>query len=91
MAEFFGKNSEYRNMIDDPYLRMADQRKPFNNCCGFAATGDEILATEEVPQDDIEPVKSQVMNLQAWKYAKTGLAIIGAYVVIKYLYGKIKK
>lgn len=100
MAEFFGRNQtkEYNNMVDDPYLnfrskpnRPAKKRNyPFNasgysNCCGLNATGDEILPEEN------EPVSNSVMKMQAWQYAKTGLAIVGAYVIIKYLYDKFIK
>lgn len=82
-------------MTADPLLtqianrgRLDTQR---NFCaCGLAATGDE-----PIPQAGEEPEKSvntQVHNLQVWSYARTGLMLIGAYVVIKFIYTKyIKK
>jgi hypothetical protein len=56
----------------------------FNNCC--MATGDEAA-----PETPSPTVNKSVQNIQAGKYAKTALALVGAYVVIKFLYGKFKK
>lgn len=89
-AEFWGLNDpEFRNMVNDPYLNAqgkvlnnAGGRDPWKprsrNCCGLNATG-------------AEPVNKAVTKLQAWNYAKTGLALVGAYVVVKYLMAKLKK
>jgi hypothetical protein len=73
--------ANYLNMVDDPYLN-----KRFNNCCGLAATGDS-------PVEEVTPapsVKAKVMNMQAWGYAKTALALVGLYVVVKYAISKFK-
>lgn len=62
-----------------------DTRLQRNFCgCGFAANGDEQPAP-------VETVKSEAMNMQAWQYAKTGLAIVGAFVVIRFIYNKFVK
>lgn len=76
----------------------------FSNCCGLAATGDEALAEEQrlygtnLGPDDLPlqspapaPVDPKVQNLQRWGYVKTGFALVGAYVAIKFLYGKFVK
>lgn len=57
--------------------------------CGLAATGDEPIAPAE--SQEIEPVKAEVMNMQAWQYAKTALALIGIFVVVKFIYSKMVK
>jgi hypothetical protein len=105
MAEFFenrGTNLGYRNMVDDPYLnavrkgnRPPHQRNyPFNacgmnNCCGLAATGDEVVAPVDTAAAPVD--KTKIQSIKTWHYAKTGLAIIGAYVIIKYAISKMKK
>lgn len=77
------KDLNFRNMVDDPYLnRMAN--KPFKNCCGLAATGDGAADEQPLPVP-------KVQNVQAWGFIKTALAVVGAWVVIKYAYGKLKK
>jgi hypothetical protein len=85
---------KFRNIVGDTYLDAMDKRPPLQRdfcACGLAATGeDEIIDAEEVA-DDTKSVKTKAMNLQAWKYFKTGLALVGAYVVIKFLYGKLVK
>jgi hypothetical protein len=96
MAEFFGRNSEFIDTEAEAYhnafghkrgvsphkRKNANPLNPSRNCCGFNATGDETAP---------EPVSKPVMKMQAWQYAKTGLAVVGAYVVIKFLYGKFVK
>jgi hypothetical protein len=89
MADFFDKhnnNGLYFNTVrrDNPAPAQFNNGCGFSNCCGLAATGDE-------PEPDPAPVKANVTNLQAWQYIKTGLAIIGVYVVLKFLYGKFIK
>lgn len=61
----------------------------FNNFCpcGINATGEEP-APEPIPE---ESANKKVINLRAWQYVRAGLAIVGAYVVIKYLITKFKK
>ena len=54
--------------------------------CGLAADGSESGTEQE-----LEPVKSQVMNLQVWRYARTAFALIGIYVVGKFIYSRIVK
>lgn len=100
MAEFFGRNritpeemysynrKDYRNMVDDPYLAQMDMRQPYNNCCGFAATGEEAIMPETTPAPEAAS-NINVNSMQTWQYAKTALAIIGAWVVLKYLLGKM--
>lgn len=80
---------QYRNMVDDPYLAALDRRNSYNDFCGcgaLAASGDEAQTVEE-PENT---VTKEVQNLQFWQYAKMALALVGAYVVLKYLYGKFK-
>jgi hypothetical protein len=98
MGEFFGRDSEnqsYHNAIKKGNMPKPKKHFPlnnacgFSNCCGLAATGDEALPPVESPSP--APVDSKVKNLQRWGYVKTGLALVGAYVVIKFLYGKFVK
>jgi len=88
MAEIFGKNrgQEFRNMVDDPFLRVQTIKSKKLNCCGLAATGEEseVIAPEPIA------IKAKVQNMKAWDYAKTALAIVGLYVVVKYAWGKFK-
>lgn len=99
MAEFFGRNSEspdYRNAIKGNNMPPKPKNHyplnnacgGFSNCCGLAATGDETNAVESPSPAPIDP---KVQNLQRWGYVKTGLALVGAYVAIKFLYGKFVK
>jgi hypothetical protein len=90
------QDNQYRNMVDDPVLNTWAFRKNRNFCaCGLAATGDELQP--DAPEDqaakdtDTEPVKNKVMNLQAWTYIRTGLVLIGLFVVGKYVYTKFIK
>jgi hypothetical protein len=89
------RNDNYRNMIDDPFLNEFGRnvsrnplQRDFSNCCGFAASGEEISTT---PPAVTEPLNTKVMNMQAVRYIKTALAIIGAYAVIKFMIGKFGK
>lgn len=96
MAEIFGKNREqgFRNMVDDPFLKVQGIRnKKSNNCCGFAASGDLGYMAEQPEPTDPEPVaiKAKVQNMKTWDLAKTALAIVGLYVVVKYAWTKFKK
>ena len=86
MAEIFGRNREqdFRNMVDDPFLKVQTIKSKKLNCCGLAASGEEVTDPEPVE------IKAKVQNIKAWDYAKTALAIIGLYVVVKYAYGKFK-
>ena len=70
----------------------------FNNCCGLAATGSEdpsLAGLSTAIQADASNAANNstipVQNIQAWNYFKTGLALVGAYVVIKFLYVKFAK
>lgn len=91
MAEIFGRNSEqnFRNMVDDPFLKKFATNGRVNshkNCCGLAATGD---VEEEAPAP-VE-IKSKVQSIKAWHYAKTALALVGLYVIVKFAYDKYAK
>jgi len=87
---------KYRNMVCDPILTDYQKRyrpytryKDFASCCAglaFAATGDE--AGEK--KTELPSMSQKVVNLQAWNYAKTLLAIVGLYVVIKFIWEKLK-
>lgn len=97
MGEFFGRNSENPDYINAIKRGNKPKSKPgyplnacgnFSNCCGLAATGDE---TDPAASSSPAPIDPKVKNLQRWGYVKTGLALIGAYVVIKFLYGKFVK
>jgi hypothetical protein len=91
MGDFLGRN----NGQGVGYNNRNNQHRnnPFNpgfkNCCGLAATGDEALPPVE--SSSPAPIDPKVSNLQRWGYVKTGLALVGAYVVIKFLYGKFVK
>lgn len=88
------RDQDFRNIVGDTYLAAFDKNKVsnprFHQCCGFAATGDEAQVIDETAKSE-EPVKVKVQNVKALGYAKTILALIGLYVVIKFIYGKIKK
>lgn len=88
MRTFFEKQSgkDFRNFIDYPIQRTF---KPLShNCCGFAANGDPA-ATDPAPAAD-NTVKTAVRNLSLWNYGKTALALIGLYVAVKFVWGKLK-
>jgi hypothetical protein len=89
MNTFFEKNSErdFKNFIEYP-LQGASSRVASHNCCGFAATGDPEATDPASPSDTT--VKTAVRKVVLWNYAKTGLAIIGLYVAVKYILAKIK-
>jgi len=100
MAEFFGRESEYDKdysyAIKKGNRPPAGKRKyPFNasgdyeNCC-MAATGDELLPEEGLPAEQAAPetVNSSVQSMQTWQYVKTALALVGAWVVVKFLFSK---
>jgi hypothetical protein len=93
------KSQSFKNFVDDPYLNIggkAPRREPkypfnacgcdYSNCCGLAATGEE---TEEAVLKVPDVVKAK--NITAWHYAKTALAVIGAFVLISYVWNKVKK
>jgi hypothetical protein len=74
-------DNNFRNFIEYPIT--VDSRRKSHSACGFmAATGD--------PSAPDPSVKAAVTNLTMWNYAKTGLALLGAFVAIKFIYGKIK-
>ncbi len=88
-------NSAFRNMVADPALTewALGRNKQKNFCgCGMMASGPdgEELLPEEEPLAE-ESVRSKVMNVQTWSYVKTGLAVVGAYVLLKLAYNKFMK
>ena len=98
VMEFFDKSrigSDYHNMVDDPELNSWVLGRYNNFCaCGLAATGDEIvdeIVPGEAEDKELEPVKQKVISLQAWRYVRTAFAMIGVYVVIKFIISKVKK
>jgi hypothetical protein len=85
------KEKNFRNFIEYPINMSKPKNMKNRNCCGFAATGDDAgTATPEAATPD-NTVKATVRNITIWNYAKTGLAILGAYVAIKFIWGKIPK
>lgn len=71
-------------MYNDPFLRQPASQNFNNFCpCGINATGDEV-----VPE---ESVNKKVINLQAWQYARMGLVLVGTFVIVKWIMGKISK
>ena len=84
--EIFGFK-QYRNMVDDPFLAQMSRVRHNDFCaCGMNATG------EDIPQSDTpEAIPDAVPagSLQAWRYARTALMLVGLYVVGKFLYNKI--
>jgi hypothetical protein len=65
--------------MEEEYRNYIDKKiitKRPHNACGLNATGDSVSAT--------------VNNVTAWGYLKTALALVGAFVVAKYVYGKMK-
>lgn len=105
MSEFFGRNRvdfleeqkrrEFNNFIDFSYydaIKKGNHPKSkkvhyplnadgYNNCC-MAATGD-------VPEPE-KNVSDKVVSMKPWGYVKTGLALVGAYVVAKWIIAKLK-
>lgn len=80
-------NNRFRNFIDSPYNNCSG-RNNFCNSCGLSATGDMATQDEPVPQTTL-PAK--VRNITAWHYVKTGLAVIGIFVIATYAYKHFKK
>ncbi len=79
------KDSEFRNFIPYPAggKYVAHKQPRFKHCCGaLAADGSDPSAT---------PAKIATSNVKMWGYAKTGLAIIGLYVAIKFVLDKVRK
>ena len=85
-------------MVCDPVLNdYQKDYKPstsynnFASCCAgmvaLAATGDDAGGEKT----ELPSMSQKVANLQAWNYTKTLLAIVGLYVVIKFIWGKIGK
>lgn len=78
-------------MVDDPLLRAYGRNISSHNfcACGLAATGDS--AVDETDPGDNAALTAKVQNIKAWHYAKTALALVGLYVIGKYLWTKYKK
>jgi uncharacterized membrane protein len=70
---------DFRNFIGYPII--TPKKVKTHNCCGFAASGDA----------PVTPVSATVTNISAWSYAKTALALVGAFIIGKYLYTKFVK
>jgi hypothetical protein len=71
-------------MYNDPFLRPQNNTKYSNFCpCGINATGDEAEPIAE------ESVNKKVVNLQAWRYARLGLVLVGSFVVVNWLMRKL--
>lgn len=88
------RDGDFRNyMAGDPYLaRHAGiniPKKQNNFCaCGLNASG----GTEPEIPDTEKDLKATVQKMTAWNYAKAGLALIGFYVIARFIYTKyIKK
>jgi hypothetical protein len=82
------KEENYRNFINYPVSKpiMPPKAGKKLNCCGFvAATGD---ATDP---NTPAPVPVTVTNVTTWNYIKTGFALVGIFVIGKYLYTKFIK
>jgi hypothetical protein len=76
------KDSNFRNYIGYDKKVVPHKQPRFKHCCGMlAADGSDSSAT---------PAKISVANVTTWGYVKTALALVGAFVVIKYAWGKIK-
>ena len=84
---------EFRNyMAGDPYLShhagVYPRKKQKDFCaCGLNATGGTDV---EIPEPE-NNVKTKVMNLKVMGYAKTALALVGAYIIGTWLYKKYVK
>jgi hypothetical protein len=78
----------FRNMVGDPYLAAMDRRKRSHDfcACGLNASGDE----EDVNVNEVSELKGNAISLQAWKYLKNGLVIVGIIVVAKFIWNKMK-
>ena len=75
---------KYHNIVGDPLLKEWENRKFSNFCpCGLNATGDEVAPVEN------KSVNKKVVNLQAWQYVRTGLVLVGSFVVINWLMRKL--
>jgi hypothetical protein len=75
-------DKKFRNFIPYPLPNYGLKK---HNACGLAATGD---ADSAAPADTT--VKAAVKDLTAWSYAKTALALLGLYVAVKYVWGRVK-
>jgi hypothetical protein len=70
-------------MYNDPFLKYQNKKQFSNFCpCGLNATGDEVVPVEE-------SVNKKVVNLQAWQYLRTGLVLVGSFVVVNWLLRKL--
>lgn len=80
----------FRNFIDYPVSKThaPHPNAKRHNACGLAATGDDGSTAATAAGD--QSAKAAVTKLTLWNYAKIGFAIVGAVVVVKYLYAKIK-
>jgi hypothetical protein len=79
------KDNDFRNYIDYPAGKksLAYKQPKYKHCCGMlAADGSDASAT---------PAKIPVANVTTIAYVKTGLALLGAFVAIKFIISKIKK
>ena len=73
-------------MVDDPMLQILANRR-VSNFCGCNATGDEKEDSQVQPDGSSIPVN----QLQAWRYIRMGLVIVGAFVVGSFIYKKLLK
>lgn len=80
----------FRNMVDDPYLAAMDRRKKAHDfcACGFNASGEDDGNDPDV--NEVSELKGNAISLQAWKYLKNGLVIVGIIVVAKFIWNKMK-
>lgn len=100
MAEIFGRDRILENDFQNVIKGNAPKKKKhfplnacgeeYSNCCMATGIGDGIGDGIPLPIAGVT-VNSSVQNMQTWQYAKTALALIGAYVAIKFLYGKFVK
>jgi hypothetical protein len=92
------KEENFRNFINYPVNKPIIPIKPVSrpvfpkradhNCCGFvSATGDTITD----PNAPAVTVPVTVSNVTTLNYIKTGFAIVGVFVIGKYLYMKFIK
>lgn len=93
MNKIGNREQDFRNyMAGDPYLQhhagIQQAKKQNNFCaCGLNASGGTDVEIPEPAQD----VNTKVQKIMFWNYAKTALAVIGIYVVGKFLYNKYVK
>ncbi len=79
--------------VDTSLLNASGSKKGIirKNFCGYGADGEPVDTNTAAPAPSA-PISTPITASTGWQYAKTALAVIGIYVVAKFVYVKwIKK